>query len=259
VNADVHSLAGPYVLDALLAPERDMFERHLSTCGSCQGEVRELGATAIRLGAAAASAPPMHLKARVMTQVASTRQYPPSMAARRAERTSGASPGRRSTRSLRDAGWRRPLLAVAAAAVLVAAGGAGVAVVEMQQAQREVAAANRQQAEILDVLAAPDTRLVRTQVSGGGRASVVVSAEKNRGVVVLDGLPVRDVDETYQLWVITGSKATSAGTVDVDRPGPPNRVLVSGVSSADAIGVTVEPRGGSEAPTTTPIAQLPLA
>ncbi len=248
MNADVHSLAGPYVLDALLGPERDMFERHLATCASCQAEVRELGATAIRLGAAAASLPPQHLKARVLTQVATTRQQPPPVADRRAQRSA---PGWR-------AAWRRPLMAVAAAAVLVAAAGAGVAVVEMQRAQQEVRNLARQQAEILDVLQAPDSRLVRTQVRGGGRATVAVSAAEDRGVIVLDDLPATQADETYQLWVIAGTKARSAGTVDVDQLGQQSRVLARGISSADAIGITVEPRGGSPAPTSDPIAQLPL-
>jgi anti-sigma-K factor RskA len=258
MNADVHSLAGPYVLDALLAPERDMFERHLSTCATCRDEVRELGATAIRLGAAAASPPPPQLKTSVMTQIARTRQYPPSTSVRRRQRQAGEGRADRSARGWRGAGWRRPLLAVAAALVLLASAGAGVAVVEMQQAREQREAIAQEQAEILDVLLAPDSRLVRTEVRGGGRATVAVSAEDDRGVILLDRLPPTDRDESYQLWVINGRQARSAGVVDVDQPGRQSRMLPAGVSSADAIGITVEPRGGSQAPTTQPIAELPL-
>jgi anti-sigma-K factor RskA/putative zinc finger protein len=258
VNADVHSLAGPYVLDALLPPERDMFERHLAGCATCQAEVRELGATAIKLGAAAAGAPPPQLKSAVMTRIATTRQYPPSTTVRRGQRPARGERADRSSRGWRAATWRRPLLAAAAALVLVASAGAGVAVVEMQRAQREAENIAQQQAEILDVLLAPDGRLVQTQVRGGGRATVAVSAEEDRGVILLDRLPATASDESYQLWVIKGQQAASAGVVDVEQPGRQSRRLPSGVSSADAIGITVEPRGGSEAPTTKPIAQLPL-
>jgi anti-sigma-K factor RskA len=242
MNAEVHSLAGPFVLDALTGPERELFERHLSTCASCQHEVHELGATAARLGSAASSPPPPGLKAKVMAEVAATRQLPPPLTARRERR--------------RLSGWRGGLLAAAAAIVLVA--GAGVAVVEVRNAQRQAREAAARQTEITTVLSAPDSHTVHAPVRGGGRATVVVSAREDRAVVVLDALPVRPSDETYQLWYIAGSQARSAGVVDVDHPGQQSRLLSDGVASAQAVGITVEPRGGSKAPTSKPIALISL-
>lgn len=80
-------------------------------------------------------------------------------------------------------------------------------------------------------------------------------------MLVLDALPVRPSEETYQLWFIfiSGSQARSAGTVDVDQPGRRSRLLAHGIADAKAVGITIEPRGGSRAPTTKPVALIPLS
>ena len=66
----LHTLAGPYALDALEAAERDRFERHLRGCRSCLREVRAFTATATALGLAAAATPPARLRGRVLDAVA---------------------------------------------------------------------------------------------------------------------------------------------------------------------------------------------
>jgi anti-sigma-K factor RskA len=64
-------------------------------------------------------------------------------------------------------------------------------------------------------------------------------------------------DRTYQLWII-GSKGTrsvgvlgTAGSGDI-------RQFVEGVTQTDQIGLTVEPEGGSDKPTTKPVMVLPV-
>ena len=74
---DLHSLAGPYALDALDAGERDRFERHLERCPRCQEEVRRMSQTATALAMAAAAEPPAGVKERVLAAVAVTPQLPP--------------------------------------------------------------------------------------------------------------------------------------------------------------------------------------
>ncbi|HUN37456.1 MAG TPA: anti-sigma factor [Trebonia sp.] len=66
----VHTLAGPYALDAVEAAERNRFERHLRGCRSCQQEVRAFTATATALGLAAAATPPARLRGRVLDAIA---------------------------------------------------------------------------------------------------------------------------------------------------------------------------------------------
>ncbi|MFD7513162.1 zf-HC2 domain-containing protein, partial [Streptomyces sp. NPDC059853] len=74
---DVHTLSGAYALDALPAPEREEFERHLERCEPCAREVRELAATAARLAGAVALTPPPGMRDRVMRRIATVRQDPP--------------------------------------------------------------------------------------------------------------------------------------------------------------------------------------
>jgi anti-sigma factor RsiW len=126
VSADVHSLIGPYLLDALDDVERAAFDRHLRECGDCRAEVGELREAAARLADGAWSVPPPRLRTDVLAAVATTRQVTPETppAARPAAGTG-----------------RRRLLT--AAAVLVAAAGAGTTawVVQDDRVRSEHAAA----------------------------------------------------------------------------------------------------------------------
>ncbi|HET6213978.1 MAG TPA: anti-sigma factor, partial [Micromonosporaceae bacterium] len=61
----------------------------------------------------------------------------------------------------------------------------------------------------------------------------------------------------YQLWRLKGLSATDAGLLEPGRNGGGR--LVIGLSGVDAIAVTLEPAAGSTAPTTTPLANLPLS
>ena len=74
---EMHLLTGAYAADALDAGERDAFEVHLETCDACRQEVAELTATTARLGSAEAVPPPPGLRARVLDEIARTRQLPP--------------------------------------------------------------------------------------------------------------------------------------------------------------------------------------
>ncbi|MET9020107.1 anti-sigma factor [Actinopolymorpha sp. NPDC004070] len=274
---DLHSLAAPYVLDALPEPELAEFEAHLATCSTCQEEVRELAAVAANLAAATATEPPEQLRARVLAAILTTGQEaaPGSGNGRPTDRPSAqttgpddsgntgspAATGRHEPATHGHRGRqprRRGLLALAAALVILAGIGVGAGVVQYQQAQQRAAQAVEERQRIETVLAAPDSRTVRGDVRGGGKVTVVVSQRLGRAVVLLDGLSPPPRGRTYQLWFIAGKNARSAGVVDVTGSGRVSEVL-SGVGGANAFGISVEPRGGSTAPTTTPVAAVPLA
>ena len=70
---DVHTLVGPYAMDAISAPDRARFDRHLARCEDCAREIASLREATARLAAAAAVSPPPALKARVMAAAAATR------------------------------------------------------------------------------------------------------------------------------------------------------------------------------------------
>jgi len=247
LRRNLHSLAGPYALDALGADERDRFERHLERCPGCQREVRGMSQVATALAMAAAAEPPAGLKERVLAAVAVTPQLPPVTA--REHREPGREAAPRSSRL-----YPRLVTAVAAVAVVVAAVLGGLLAATQHQLD-SVQARNQQ---IAAVLAAPDARIVTSPVTGGGRATVVVSHTEDTIVFTSSGLPALPPAKVYELWLLGPGSARPAGLLPEPNAGRTAPVLASGLEAGDKVGMTVEPSGGTSSPTTTPILVMPL-
>ncbi|WP_089155022.1 anti-sigma factor [Micromonospora sp. NBS 11-29] len=242
---DIHALAGAYVLDAVDDVERAAFARHLDGCETCALELAELRETTARLADSTWSVPPPALREAVLAEIARTPQERPGRAAR-------SGPG--------HVGVGRRRLAVAAAAVLLA-GGAGAATWVTQEqrvrdARTEAGAAREEAGRIRAVLAAPDSVVRTGAVTAGGRVTVVASASRDEGVAVVDGLAAPAPGRAYQLWLIEGATATSAGLLPAGQGG--GTKLLSGVRGKGLFGVTEEPAGGSARPTMTPLVALAL-
>ncbi|WP_344190934.1 anti-sigma factor [Kribbella karoonensis] len=235
-ESDVHTLTGPYVLDALPDDERARFEAHLAGCTFCRTEVAELRAAAVKLATQVATPPPPGLKADVMAAIEHVRQLPPVV----------HEPAPLVRRRL----GRRSVLALAAAGALVAASG-GIAIdqyrgrTSAEQASRQVAV----------VLAEPDARTVHGTVRGGGQATVVTSDRADKSVVVLHDLPTLPSGRTWQLWMIDPQQtAHSIGLAAGDL----TRVINGSTTGMTTFGLTVEPDGGSRTPTMPAAALIPL-
>jgi anti-sigma factor RsiW len=224
-NPDIHTLAGPYALDAVDDVERAAFNRHLAECEACAIEVAELQAAAGRLTDLTAQAPPPGLKDTVLAAISRTPQ---------ANRKAGG--GRAATR------WRR--WAVAAVAVGILAGGAGATTFVVQE--QRVRDAQQQSTAITSVLSAPDA-VVRTMKLGGGTVTVILSPSLDRGVAVASALPSPGADRAYQLWVLKDDVPANAGVLPT---GSGDGVtLFGGVRGAGAMALSDEPGGGSPTPT----------
>ncbi|SOC89004.1 Anti-sigma-K factor rskA [Curtobacterium sp. 314Chir4.1] len=113
------------------------------------------------------------------------------------------------------------------------------------------------------IYAASDFKRTTAKVSGGGTATVVWSNSLGKSAVILDGVAPAPKGKTYELWYIgsegTGGKISSAGLMDGAADGVHSAVLTGTRSHGVTIGMTVEPEGGSEQPTTTPIMAVPTA
>jgi anti-sigma factor RsiW len=240
MSADLHTLTGAYAAHALSDTERLAFERHLDACPACAQEVRELEATAARLGAAVAAPPPPELWDRIRAEALATRQLPP--VAGRAERR-------------RQARRRVPLLLAAAAALLVAV--LSVTALNLGLLGR-ADRADRTAGLVAAVLAAPDARRVAALPGGTGQATVVVSRQRGRAVFVADGLPPAPAARTYQLWVVSRSGPRPAGLVEVAGEGPVTRLLDGPVTGNEQVAMTVERKGGSARPTSEPVVVVDL-
>jgi hypothetical protein len=123
-------------------------------------------------------------------------------------------------------------------------------------------------AAIAAVLSARDARITSAATSAGGTATVVASRHGGTMVFTSSGLPVLPPTHVYELWFIGSAGVRPAGLVPplIPAPGGPSAagggatapVLASGLTADDSVGVTVEPSGGTPAPTTTPIVVLAL-
>ncbi|URN13578.1 anti-sigma factor [Streptomyces radiopugnans] len=250
--ADLHTLTGAYAVDALDGPEREGFERHLAVCAPCREEVRELTATAARLGLAASAAPPPGMREEVLRRVAAVRQEPPRARPPTAP-PGGAGGAGGGTGRLR----RLPRLALAASvASALALGGVAAWQYERARDARQLAEQARQRAdELTRLLAAPDARLAAGELPGGGNATVVVSRSRDRAAFLASRLPEPPAGKVYQLWFDDDGAMRPAGVVEAS-DGRAAVVMDGPVAGADGMGVTVEPEGGSAQPTSEPLAVM---
>jgi anti-sigma-K factor RskA len=276
---EVHTLAGPYALNALPPPDRQRFERHLRSCESCAQEVRGLQETAARLAAATAVAPADRLRERVFAEVARTRQEPPvpdeTAGARwwpgrwwpgrwwpgqwwraRWRRTALGTPAALRRRALAaELGWPRPIVAALATVFLVAAVVLGVMAVGTQHRLNQAQAREHMLAA---VLTAPDAKMMSAAVSGGGTATVVMSHREHALAFSSAGLPSLPAGKAYELWLMGPPQDRSAAMLPRPTHGMTSPVIATGLQSGDMVELTVEPAGGSSHPTGHPILVLVL-
>jgi len=157
----------------------------------------------------------------------------------------GAARKRRDERR-RPQGMRNWLVGVAAAAV-IALGGVGVGAYMANQND-----------PLNQVLQAGDVRQATVNVAGGGTATVSLSPSKDAIVVKMNDVPAPPAGKVYQMWLIPkdGSAPVSQGLMDEQALSKP--AVVQGIHSAASLGITVEPAGGSKAPTLPTVAAAPL-
>ncbi|MCS5732687.1 anti-sigma factor [Herbiconiux daphne] len=291
-DLDPRLLTGAYALDAVSATEAESFEKATDSSATLRDETDGLVETATLLGLAATPVTPStRLKADLMAKLSSTPQLPLSGAgsARHAatdapesldqapdaahspaasvaevipaEVPATVSPAEAApalagpVESRARARWfSRPVgfvAGVAAAAALFVGGGfVGSALTDQPGAPVVTDASASGLAEIA---AADDVARQTVAVDGGGTATLVWSNELGRSAVLVDGLPTLPDGKVYEAWYIDADGAAPAGTFAAAAEGTSWHVLDGALTPGDTIGVTVEPAGGSPAPTTTPI------
>ncbi|MEP6649152.1 MAG: anti-sigma factor [Lapillicoccus sp.] len=259
---DIHALSGAYAVDAVDDIERAEFERHLATCADCREEVASFRATAVQLSLLISAMPPERLREQVLRDISSVRPLPPAMreeAGERIEATSreraaaqAAEPQTRVAR-LTSARHRRNRWLAAAAAVVVLGGGGALAITQPWNSTRQV-----QTTIAAQVQQAPDAQRFQQTLADGSTVTVVRSKSVGRAVLVTNNLATAPSGKTYQMWLqVPGGSFASAGLVP---PGANEIVVLDGdAATALGAGVSVEPAGGSQQPTTTPIALFAFA
>lgn len=250
-DKELGNLSGSYALNGLDAADLAEFETHLQQSQATRDEVTELTDTAVLLGLAVEPVQPSAgLKASIMDQLDAHPQLPVVEPVATAAFESPA--GRKA-----QARWfTRPVTALAAVAAAIALF-VGGGVVTTSLAQNNFA---QQQADQLAAInSADDAQRASVDLADGGTATLVWSNTLLSSALIVDGLAPLPADRTYELWYINDAGARPAGTFGVAGSGSTWRVLDGTMKAGDTVGVTVEPRGGSDAPTTDPVVVIASA
>jgi anti-sigma-K factor RskA len=116
---------------------------------------------------------------------------------------------------------------------------------------------NRRMLAQMQELAAPGTRtiaLAGQKMAPSASARIFMDPVKHRAVIFFYDMPPNPSDRSYELWIIRGDKKTpqAAGTFDVDRESHRSSLTIEQLpvdTEMKALAVTLEPKGGVSAPT----------
>jgi Anti-sigma-K factor rskA/Putative zinc-finger len=220
---------GSYLLDALPPEETEGFAAHLEACPVCRRDVEELAVAAEALPLSVPPvAPPAALRDRIMTVVESEAEL---LAA--TGRGADAPPRTRQRRGLLGGWFLRPGLALACAAVLLVAGGLAGALLGG---------------------GSPESRTVIAQTTAPG-AEVRLEIRDDASTLVARGMPAPPGDRIYQVWIKRPGRDPEPTSVLWSTRGDGSaEVAVPGsLEGVEAVLVTDEPQGGSDAPTAAPV------
>jgi anti-sigma-K factor RskA len=233
---DVHALVGAYAVDALDDLERAAFERHLADCDDCRAEVASLQESASMLAESTATEPPAALRSRVLADIATVRPLPPLTAEPVVSLETRTRPRR----------FRLAALAAAAAVVAAVSVGGTVWHPWSDDSSQTLTGAAA-------VLGASDAKTTSLDFDGGASATVTHSDSVGKAVIQTHKMPPPPEGMVYQLWLKQpASGMVSAGLMPVKAD---QTVLLDGnAATAQAAGITIEPAGGSDHPTSEPIA-----
>jgi anti-sigma-K factor RskA len=243
-------LAEIYALDAVTGEERDAIEEYIRTAPEAEREafherVRQARET-LAMTFAVEEEPPADLFDLIAAQlpgIPDTGRVEEPARPQAADELAAA----RERRHLRRTGGLRNWIIGVAAAAFIALGGVGVGAYIASQND-----------PLTQVLEAQDVRQATVEVSGGGTATVSIAPSKDALVVRMKDVPAPPPGKVYQMWLIPkdGSTPVSQGLMDEEALSKP--AVVKGIASAAALGITVEPAGGSEAPSLPTVASAQL-
>lgn len=198
-------------------------------------ELAEALASAATIQALGAEEPPAALRANVLAAIRAIPRDVSDVAAPREPRGPGTPPPTLDERRRRR--WLPVVVGLAAAGLLVIA---GEFVVSNQ------ASAPDQVSAIVDASDAQSRAL-----AGSMEGSLQVVYSKSADALVVEGkdVPVLDSSQTYQLWLVDDSGATSVGLFRPDGEGRVSKRFDGVDPTGFVVGVTEEPAAGSTSPT----------
>jgi hypothetical protein len=264
-HEEVQDLLATFALDAVEPHEYDEIEIHLATCPRCRAELDSLREVAAALGNSVEPLPEGLWSSIASRLPAPPEEEPPAMpvlvpdgrpqVVHGGDGAPGGAPGPfrapRAPRSLRSARGR--LFSVGSIAVAAAA---VAAVLGVNLVHDNDQISHLQKATPDSVVAAalhtPGHKIVTAEDASHVEVARFVVLPSGQGYLVKSSLPALSSKNTYQLWGLIKGRAISLGLLGR----APHLVAFTsaGSPSPSELGVTVEPAGGSVAPTTAMLA-----
>lgn len=261
---DFAELSAGFALGALSPDDERAYHAALAEHPEWQSIATADAETAAALAEGApAAAPPLDLRSKLLSAIAASENAdveatapgaapdvaPAAEQAPVAPRLATGSPETEMLQTVERRNWSRGLFAlVASITLLVGIGWGAGALSTLWQAPAAVTALEQ-------IEQAPDASSADTTFDGGS-ATVHWSESVGKVVLVAEGLPSIDRDQTYELWFVRGDTPVAAGTFTA-KDGASTAQLTGTMQPGDTIAVTVEQAGGS--PTGTPTSDPILA
>jgi len=225
----VIELLPAYALGCLDEEEAAEVSAHLKGCAECRAELRAYREVSAQLALAAPdAAPPARVKRRLMRRVERARPAP------------AAPPHPAPWRSLGDLLRRSaPAWGLAGLVLIVALAAGNVWLWRESRARAH---------RVGDMLA---VAMLPTRAAPGADGTLVISADGEYGSLVVDGLPPLDAAHQYQVWLARDGERRSGGVFSVNAHGYGVIEILAPepLIRYTSFDITLEPAGGSEAPT----------
>jgi anti-sigma-K factor RskA len=243
---DVAALISAYALGVLEPDQAELAERHIASSDACRRAFEDALETSAALALCVADSEPSGaLRDRIVAAARAERpQAAPAVAPARAPRATAPGIRERLGRLLTPSGGFA--LAGIAAAIVFAL----VAVTQHNSASD----ARDRQAALVSLLASSDARVVPLKAADGSASGRVIVADGRAALI--SSLGAAPSGRTYQAWGLPadGGKPVPLPTFS----GKGAVVLLDDVGAYAKVAVTVEPSGGSQAPSQAPFAAAAL-
>ncbi len=232
---EILDLAYPYALDALDPDESAELEIRLADApadlrADFDRTVAEVRETMAAVSQSTAVEPPANLRAKILDAIDDPAPTP------------APAPTLAKVIPMRQ---RWALIAAGVAAAIAVLAGS-VVVVNQLNSPTEITLAE-------SIQEAPD-RIVKTQDLAGGILQVTFSRQLEAAVIHMESVPLAPEGKTYQLWLVEGDTPKSGGLMK----DPNGDTTIGDLGGTSSLRLTIEPDGGSEQPTSAPIAVADL-
>lgn len=241
-HAEMTELYELYALGALDFEEAVEIDRHVAdNCEHCLAQIEQaIAATAMMSGMQDSTEPPAHVRKRLLASVSPQVE----------------------TRSRRF-NWWLPAFATACAALLIVGVWSALSLHKADERYARVNTERKQLREALQVLSASQPTLVRFGKSAAEPQGTVFFNRNGGFVMTGSHLPEIASDKTFELWVIPKSGAPIPAGLFREHNADAHSFVHTyqepiNVAQVAAVAVTVEPAGGSMAPSTKPFLVVPI-